>query len=37
MPFEVGLQVFKILILSHLTFSRVYIKTLSAKNIQRRN
>ena len=33
-PLEVRLQVFKSLALSQLTFSRVYLQTLSAKNIQ---
>ena len=34
---EVRLQVFKSLVLSHLSFSGVYVQTLSAKNIQRIN
>ena len=34
-PLEVRLQVFKSLVLSHLSFSGVYLKTLLAKNIQR--
>ena len=36
-PFEVRLQVFKSLVLSHLSFKRVYLHTLSAKNIPRIN
>ena len=36
-PLEVGLQVFKSLVLSHLSFSGVYLLTLSAENIQRIN
>ena len=39
-PLEVRLQVFKSLVLSHLsfsTFSGVYLETLSAKNVQRKN
>ena len=36
-PLEVRAQVFKFLVLSHLSFSGVYLKTLSAKNIQRIN
>ena len=34
---EVSLQVFKSLVLSHFSFSGVYLQTLSAKNIQRIN
>ena len=36
-PLEVRLQVFKSLVLSHLSFSGVYLQILSAKNIQRIN
>ena len=36
-PLEVRLQVFKSLVLFHLSFSGVYLQTLSAKNIQRIN
>ena len=36
-PLEVRLQVFKSLVLSHLSFSGVYLQTLSAKNIPRIN
>ena len=36
-PLEIRLQVFKSLVLSHLSFSGVYLQTLSAKNIQRIN
>ena len=36
-PLEVRLQVFKSLVLSQLSFSGVYLQTLSAKNIQRIN
>ena len=36
-PLEVRLQVFKSLVLSHLSFSGVYLRTLSAKNVQRIN
>ena len=35
--FEERLQVFQSLVLSHLSFSGVYLQTLSAKNIQRIN
>ena len=36
-PLEVRLQDFKSLVLSHLSFSGVYLQTLSAKNVQRIN
>ena len=36
-PLEVRLQVFKSLVLSHLSFSGVYLQKLSTKNIQRIN
>ena len=36
-PLKVRLQVFKSLVLSHLSFSEIYLQTLSAKNIQRTN
>ena len=36
-PLEVRLQAFKSLVLSHLSFSGIYLQTLSAKNIQRIN
>ena len=33
-PLEIRLQVFQSLVLSHLSFSGIYLRTLSAKNIQ---
>ena len=36
-PLEVRLQVFKSLVLSHLSFIGVYLQTLSAENMQRIN
>ena len=36
-PLEVRLQVFKSLVMSHLSFSGVYLETFSAKKVQRIN